>query len=290
MCSSVTYSSAGADCALGLCNIFHPSYIPPLFPYSIVIGGGHNSYFGGGSEALVQLALAFHTLHPTTTYFGGQRRDPHTVFTTEYPNMTAIPWNTLDQLKPGDVYVIPEVLACPKALVARGVRVYVWQLGAITGNARRSAEGCRHLSHNFYLSHSHEVDVPSTHVIRPFITPSIVRHANDSIWTRENLVLVDNDTPPRIINEVKQRISHSEGAEAIVVSGFKRSELPSLYRRAKVVVDWCMRGTERMPIEASVNGALLLTSECQSATDRRDFPLPSFALTSRSSLDTRSLV
>jgi hypothetical protein len=84
-----------------------------------------------------------------------------------------------------------------------------------------------------------------------------------------------------------KRISRSEGAEVIVVSGFKRSELPSLYRRAKVVVDWCMRGTDRMPIEASLNGALLLTSECQSATDRRDFPLPSFALTSRSTLDTR---
>ena len=61
---------------------------------------------------------------------------------------------------------------------------------------------------------------------------------------------------------------------AIVVKGYKRSELPKLFRSAKVVVDWCMRGSERMPIEAVLNGALLLTSNCQSATDRRDYPLP----------------
>ena len=58
--------------------------------YSIVITGFANSHFTGGPEALAQLALAFHTLHPTSTYFGGQRRAPHEVFATEYPNIMAI--------------------------------------------------------------------------------------------------------------------------------------------------------------------------------------------------------
>jgi hypothetical protein len=101
------------------------------------------------------------------------------------------------------VYVIPEV-----------VLVYVWQLGATKGNAERSMAGCKHIAHNFYLSHSNGVDVPSTHVIRPYITPSIVQHADESPGTRENLVLIDNDTPSTITSAV-QRICRVEGSERI---------------------------------------------------------------------------
>ena len=35
-----------------------------------------------------------------------------------------------------------------------------------------------------------------------------------------------------------------------------------------------MVGSERMPIEATLCGAVLLTGECQCGRDRRDFPIP----------------
>ena len=43
--------------------------------------------------------------------------------------------------------------------------------------------------------------------------------------------------------------------------------------QAKVVVAWCMRGTERLPIEAAVYGAVLISNNCEVGSDERDFPL-----------------
>jgi len=244
-------------------------------PYNIVISGQHNGHFTGGPEALIQLALAFHSWLPNSTFFGGHRREPHTTFKNQYPLMLDIPWKSLDELKPGDIYIIPEVNSCDKNLVEFGIQMYIWQLGVwpANKNALSSKRGCQHLAHNFYLSHSNGVDIPLSQVIRPYITPSLVKSADESRGNRKDIVLIDNDTPGNIINDI-ERICKEINAVAIVVKGYKRSELPKLFRSAKVVVDWCMRGSERMPIEAVLNGALLLTSNCQSATDRRDYPLP----------------
>ena len=45
-------------------------------------------------------------------------------------------------------------------------------------------------------------------------------------------------------------------------------------KRVSIVIDHCLIGSERLPIEAVLCGAVMLTWNCQSGTDSRDFPLP----------------
>ena len=53
-----------------------------------------------------------------------------------------------------------------------------------------------------------------------------------------------------------------------------KHELRELMGRSKIVVAWCMPGTERLPIEAITYGAVFLTNDCMVGSDNRDFPLP----------------
>jgi len=62
----------------------------------------------------------------------------------------------------------------------------------------------------------------------------------------------------------------------VIVSNKSETELLGLYRRATIVFDWCMVGSERMPLEASLFGAILVTStSCGCGGDFSDFPISS---------------
>jgi len=69
-----------------------------------------------------------------------------------------------------------------------------------------------------------------------------------------------------------QALLHS-GRRPVVAKDLKKEELMDLMLQAKVVLDWCMRGTERTPIEASLYGAVVLTNDCDTGGDAVDFPL-----------------
>eukprot|EP00541_Cyclophora_tenuis_P018251 CAMPEP_0116544046 /NCGR_PEP_ID=MMETSP0397-20121206/1901_1 /TAXON_ID=216820 /ORGANISM="Cyclophora tenuis, Strain ECT3854" /LENGTH=128 /DNA_ID=CAMNT_0004068217 /DNA_START=790 /DNA_END=1176 /DNA_ORIENTATION=- len=58
------------------------------------------------------------------------------------------------------------------------------------------------------------------------------------------------------------------------MKGFNQSQLIDFYERAKIIAAFCMRGSERTPIEAVLRGVVLITNSCQSAEDERDFPVP----------------
>ena len=133
--------------------------------------------------------------------------------------------------------------------------MFIWQLGAWSPdkNKANGAAGCKFISHNFWLSHSLNVDVPTSHVLRPYITPSLLKQADPSQGSRDDLVLIDNDTPTPIVHQI-ERACAAHKYKAMVVKGIRRSDLPKIYRKAKVVIDWCMRGSERMPIEAALHG------------------------------------
>jgi hypothetical protein len=45
-----------------------------------------------------------------------------------------------------------------------------------------------------------------------------------------------------------------------MVHGVARQDLPELYSQAAVVYEACMVGTERMPVEATLYGAILFAS------------------------------
>mmetsp|Transcript_475 Transcript_475/g.1111 ORF Transcript_475/g.1111 Transcript_475/m.1111 type:complete len:397 (+) Transcript_475:97-1287(+) len=266
-------------------------------PQRVFVDGSNMYNPSGGPEALLQLSRAFHSFLPQSTfmivykdnsinwdvvkffkYIMGDKshltESKHPQFKAEYHDTNSIPLARRSDLKAGDILIIPEIFLCPDDLLARGVEVYMWILGANEkALASISRSCCEILSHNYWLSQHLGVNISATSVLRPYITPSLVAHAQASVNTKEDVVLIDNDSPARIIHEVKS-ICHEISCTAILVKGFTRKELSVLYKRAKVVIDWCMRGNERMPIEAVLNGALLLSSDCESIQDKRDFPVP----------------
>jgi len=58
----------------------------------------------------------------------------------------------------------------------------------------------------------------------------------------------------------------------IIVQDISRKKLLELMTQAKVVVDTCMVGSERMPLEAALHGAVAITDFCGTGSDDIDFP------------------
>ena len=89
------------------------------------------------------------------------------------------------------------------------------------------------------------------------------------------LVLLDSDAPGEVRFHVAKACNVS-GCEAVRVLRLPRSRVKALLHRASVVVDWCMVGTERLPVEAVLCGAVLLTGRCRRGGGAyvADFPLP----------------
>jgi hypothetical protein len=255
----------------------------------------------GGPEAQIQLALAFHSFLPNHTFFAPiaieksdlnhfktVKRSNHLVqksyyndlepfatrFQIDYPKCMSIPVLSRSDLTAGDVLILPECIPCPEDLIARGVEVYIWILASNRDMMKKlTASKCNALSHNYWLSHSLGIDIPTTSVLRPYVTPNLIPQAPTSRLLKENLILIDDDTPSKVINSIYQ-ICRELKCTAIIIKGFTRAQLPPMYDRAKVVIDWCMRGSERMPIEAVLRGAILISSACECVQDKRDFPIP----------------
>ena len=98
---------------------------------------------------------------------------------------------------------------------------------------------------------------------------------------KERLILIDDDVPGAISSAVRAVCGTIENCKVWQAQhwnnnkGYKtRPQLEDLYRRAEIVVDWCMVGAERLPIEAVLYGAVMLTSPCMCGNDKRDFPIP----------------
>lgn len=258
----------------------------------------------GGPEALLQLALAIG--RACAVYLIETSLAPR--FRTEYPEAARLPQLAWAELRPGDVVVVPEVKQCARlGLVSRGVRVLVWLLashapllrwtdgghvfsaprndppGARLAPAELQEQGCAVLSHSHWLSrHGLPSGAAPLPVVRPYVTASTRAFCSGNghvggglagAFKRE-LVLVDDDTPPQIVREV-QRACHGLRCEVSVVRGKSATEVRQLLSRAKVVVDWCMVGVERLPLEAVLCGAILITSaSCEGGHHPLDFPIP----------------
>ena len=257
----------------------------------------------GGPEALLQLTLVFNKLFPQQTYIIPYREDIasswnvlsdtfkytvsgkshfseftlHPQFKSEYPLASQIPIGHLPDIVAGDILILPEIFPCPKTLVAKGILVYIWILGANQQKMTqlvRSGE-CSLLSHNYWLSQNMGAHIPASSILRPYLSPSLLPHTPllHSLALKEDFILIDNDTPSTVVETIFTFCVEFP-CTPVVAKGFTRPHLLGLYARAKVVVDWCMRGSERMPIEAVVHGAILISSSCGCIQDHRDFPIP----------------
>lgn len=230
----------------------------------------------GGSEALVQLALAFSSWIPNHTFlhFARGYQDNRRVPCEFYPsfcNLTILlddktQQPSTDMLQAGDVYIIPEISRCPSDLVQRGVRVFVWQLGATNHRMvhRNQQAGCHYASHNFWLSHDLGVNVPPSHVLLPYLSPTksynqtIFNDNNNQLQRRQDLILTnahdDVKSPEMVALHKYASANNHTNLTVVQVLGFTTAQLLDLYERAKIVVAFCMRGSERTPLEAVQRG------------------------------------
>lgn len=246
----------------------------------VVIDGKSLYYFSGGPEAMIQLCLSFKAFLPEGYLFWLDANEPNTQFHAAYNSSRSIPVIHSEDLIAGDILILPEIQPCPKDLVEKGVQVYIWLL-AHKPDRGRLANGCKMFSHNFWLAGNHDstppdmapVEIPTDWVVRPYVSETLKPRDWNSSDKKENLVLIDNDSPDEIRAAV-EGFCQELGCNATVVIHFQRSALPDLFDRAKIVIDWCMRGSERMPLESSLRGAILVTSPCQCGSDFRDYPIP----------------
>jgi len=254
----------------------------------------------GGPLSLRQLAIAFAMAFPGQSYLTDNRiRQPLLP-----PLPQGVKMISRNELCPGDVYIVPEVnYDCNKTRLGIhvGVRMYMWQLGT-----RSIRNDCSYIHHNHFLASEYINGFPRERILTPYIAPLFIKNAlkwtigrdqsqsdgDISVLTsplrsiKRNLILVDNDVPSQLIHEMKEIVLSLSSSlyrdqvgeveiELVVLRDYNQLELIELYKEAKVVFDWCMRGSERVPLEASLFGAVLLTNNCESGSDFSDFPIPS---------------
>jgi len=257
-------------------HVGHASFLSRILSRTIVIK--FVAGISGGPEALVQLALAVHDAHGVHLGCLGK---PNPFYAAEYPDL----WNSMpncsmavENLSPDDLVVVPEVTQCEPIGKVRAPNIW------LLGSSNIGPDECPRLSHNHYLAHLASMRADS--ILYPYITPSIVTHAvqnagllpdgsfqnlPDLASQKERIVLLDDDAVMDF-HGVSQQLKNAN-INVIVVTGYSRDDLLQLQLKAKVVVDLCMRGTERMPIESSLHGVVLFTNACQSGEDKEDYPV-----------------
>ena len=232
----------------------------------------------GGPEALVQLAVALSGLFNSTRLL---KSPLNPRLAAEYPALPQIPQVGWNHMRPGDLLVQPDTTPCNEAETQRGVSTWIWMLSTAARRQmwRNKRRGCHALAHNFWLA-SHTLagfDLARRWVIRPYISPTI--RASCAVARggaqKRNLVLLDSDTTDEVAAAARGACGNSsEVCEVVLVKGLPRAEVGRLLAAARIVVDWCLIGTERMVVEAVLCGAVLLTSHCLCGTEPRDFPIP----------------
>lgn len=236
----------------------------------------------GGPEALLQLALALHVHGHAVHLFpvrGGGGIAP--AFLKEYPLLKGIPIMT----KPvpttiHDVVVLSDAELCENRY--GHARVLHWILNDKIYNtslSRSPWKGCTPIAHNALIGERFRAPV-----VRPYTRPSTselcrsVRAAesgaSSSTVAPRDLILLDNDNPPAVRDALPS---------AIWVHNFTKAGVHELLRRAVVIIDWTMVGSERLPIEALLCGAKVLTArdEPYNSAAGADFDLPADAFVGR---------
>jgi len=82
----------------------------------------------GGHEALVQLALAFEDSIPGRELVTSNKNISYHGMHLDYADIKHIPQSTLEELCPGDILIVPEVMAKRLPLTHEYIQTFVWQL------------------------------------------------------------------------------------------------------------------------------------------------------------------
>lgn len=257
----------------------------------VVVDGRSLHVDTGGPEALAQLAVA---LGPQTFLLRPSKAPPIAPrLAREYPSIgrLAILRETRELLA-HDIFIVPEKTLspnnhnCEERLTRRRVRVWIWLLSTRTRRTTHKfrAQGCNLFAHSHHTAeHLERWDPaygfrtlpPLDIVIRPYISPSTVKFCRSTRNSKPSgtpLVLLDSDTDATARARAL-RACHDGVCRVELVKGLSRSQVTERLIEASVVVDLCPIGSERLPIEAVLCGADMITSACMNGEDERDFPL-----------------
>ena len=241
----------------------------------------------GGVEAMIQLSIAMAAATSRqqvfVTGFGGLTY--HDKWKRAYGDKLITQIRSISDMKKGDILFFNEGMGCEHmGKVPDGVAVYIYVLAAYRGC---KSSDMHFISHNHYLINFENLRLPKERLIHPYLGESLIgmahqrglQHDGSIVYSKmtyrskkRNLVLVDSDVPEsikRIIGEV----SKSLGGESLVLAGLNQEDLIDAYESAKIVTDWCMRGSERCILEASLFGALVTVNHCETGLDFHDMPI-----------------
>lgn len=236
--------------------------------------------FTGGPEALLQLLLAFRDAGFNVQSQGR----PHEAHAKTYNVVPGVDWPVFDghdHLKPGDVYIFPEVQYCPSALAQRGVRTFCYELAA--ADYGRPSRECGRIGHSIFTARYYSAAFAG--IMPPYMSFSVSDVAlaafppnatADAISAKKrNLVLVDRDACLDSGALHAALVGEFSDVEVLIARGFSREQLNAHMTEAKVVIDTCMPGVERVPIEGVLFHAVAIIGDQANGNEWLDFPLPS---------------
>jgi hypothetical protein len=193
---------------------------------------------------------------------------------------------TIPNLEKGDIIIFNEGMACEHfGSVPEGVFVYVYLLAAYRGCKK---DGLHYIAHNHFLLNFETLRMTKERLVHPYLNENFTQMAHQRgllhdgalLYSKmrhrgkkRNLILVDDDVPESV-KRIFKHVAESLGGESLVLTGLKHDELLEAYESAKMVTDWCMRGSERCVLEASLFGALVTVNNCDVAKDFYDLPIP----------------
>ncbi|CAF2114547.1 unnamed protein product [Rotaria magnacalcarata] len=213
------------------------------------------------------------------------------------PNLRSIPKNCSRSISSDfnltshDIIIIPELAYKPIVASWRstGARVVVYMLGLHTPLAEQHHTDViwapsTTYTRDLYLATGKQVlfaplerrmyeyqktDLKGFHVTDP--QTSIYIH----LKSEENLVFIDNDSnfPPSLQAALEQ-LPLKPQVTFKVLANIPPHQVPSWFRRAKVVVDLGVIGAERINNEAALFDAIVLVANTLNGMDPTDFPIP----------------
>lgn len=270
---------------------------------NIVVDSEHFIHKTGGPEAMVQLSMALATAvcNPEKVSISTNSAQYHISFLQIYGNRLIYNGKDVNSLKPGDVYITTEGKGCG---VPPGVHIYIYILSNFIACVDSRNPKVHYLSHNYYLANhtftnknkeigventSKYIRLPRERIIRPYLSPPIIEHAmkvsglesDGSIsyyksnikFKKMNLVLLDEDVRNEFRTIIESAVKQA-GGQILILEVLNNTQIIDAYEKAKVMIDWCMRGSERCPMEASLFGAIVITNKCSSGESFADFPIP----------------
>ena len=248
----------------------------------------------GGVEAMIQLSLALAAATSRDEVFvsGYGGLNYHDKWKRSYGDKLITKVRPINELKNGDVIFFNEGMDCthmglgtPNGQIPEGVIVFVYVLAAYRGCHRPNIH---FISHNHYLLNFEDLHMPKERLIHPYLNENFtslahlrgLQHDGSISYSKlryrakkKNLILVDDDVPESVKRIIQGEVE-SLGGKILVLSGLNQEQLIDAYESAKMVTDWCMRGSERCMLEASLFGVLVTTNRCETGSDFHDLPIP----------------